>query len=134
MDFIYELVQLIKFLPKWLHVFESLERNVVVASGEATLCLRTLCLNQWTIQHTSINSILLNYVTLLKTLEEVQNGNDEYAAKASGLPARMELFDTLLWFKTCVFGSEAKEFVQQLNILWKSHTLYTNTWCNKSQL
>ena len=88
MDFIYELVQLIKFSPncKRLYVFDSLRKNVVVSGGESTPRLRHL----W---HTSINSILLNYEILLTILEEVQKGHDEYAGKASGLNARMELFD-----------------------------------------
>ena len=43
MDFIYELVQLIKFSPKRLYVFDSLRKNVVVSGGESTPRLRTLC-------------------------------------------------------------------------------------------
>lgn len=99
MDFIYELVQLIKFSPNRLYVFDSLRKNVVVSGGESTPRLRILCPTQWTIRHTSIKSILLNYEILLSTLEEVQKGHDEYAAKASRLHARMELFDTYFGLK-----------------------------------
>ena len=115
MDFIYELVQLIKFSPKRLHVFESLKRNVVVSGGDATPRLRTLCPTRWTIRHTSINSILLNYETFLKTLEDVQNGSDEYAAKASGLHARIELFDTYFGLKLAhLVFSAAEQFSTNL--------------------
>lgn len=46
MDFIYELVQLIKFSPKWLYVFDGLRKNVVTGGGESTPHLRTLCPTQ----------------------------------------------------------------------------------------
>ena len=115
MDFIYELVQLIKFSPKRLHVFETLKRNVVVNGGDSTPRLRTLCPTRWTVRHTSINSILLNYNTFLETLEEVQKGNDEYAAKASGLHARMELFDTYFGLKLAhLVFSAAEQFSTNL--------------------
>ena len=41
-----------------------------------------------------ISSILKNYKVLQSTLEEVQEGHDEYAAKANGLFNKMELFET----------------------------------------
>lgn len=94
MDFIYQLVQLIKFSPKRLHLFESLKRNVVINGGDATPHLRTLCPTRWTVRHTSINSILLHYETFMKTLEDVKQGHDEYAAKASGLHMQMMAFET----------------------------------------
>ena len=84
MDFIYELVQLIKFSLKWLYVSDGLRRNVVVSGGQSTPRLRNLCPTQWNVRHTSINSMLLNYEILLTTLKKVQKGHDEYAAKASG--------------------------------------------------
>ena len=77
MEFIYELVQLIKFSPERLYVFESVRSNVVVCGGGSTPRLRSLCPTRWTVRHTSINSILLNYEILLNTLEEVQKGHDE---------------------------------------------------------
>ena len=82
-----------------MYVFNSLRQNVVVSGGETTPLLRTLCPTRWTVRHASINSILLNYEILLSTLEEVQSGHDEYAAKASGLHARMELFDAYFGLK-----------------------------------
>ena len=129
MDFIYELVQLIKFSPKRLYVFDSLRQNVVISGGEATPRLRTLCPIRWTVQHTSINSILLNYEILLSTLEEVQKGYDEYAAKASGLHARMELFDTYfgLKFSYLVF-SAAEQF--SVNLQAKNYYSGSNMWCS----
>lgn len=42
MDFIYELVQLIKFSPKRLYVFDGLRKNVVIGGGESTPHLRTV--------------------------------------------------------------------------------------------
>ena len=54
---------------------------------------------------------MLNYELLLSTLEEVQK--DEYAAKASGLRSRMELFETYFGLKL-VF-SEAEQFSTDLH-------------------
>ena len=54
--------------------------------------LRTLCPTRWTVRHSAINSILLNYEVLLRTLETVEVGHDEYAAKAHGLRMRMESY------------------------------------------
>ena len=60
--FIYELVQLIKFSPKRLSLFDRLRREIAVNTGEVqSPSLRTLCPTRWTIRHCSINSVLVNY-------------------------------------------------------------------------
>ncbi len=53
--------------------------------------------------NTSIYSVLLNYKSLLKTLDEVSKGNDEYAAKAKGLTMKMECFDIFFGLKLSYF-------------------------------
>ena len=45
-------------------------------------------------RHGAINSILTNYQILISTMEAVQQGHDEYAAKANGLLHKLESFDT----------------------------------------
>lgn len=109
MEFIYEMVELIKFSPKRLYIFESLKRNIIVSGGEVTPHLRSLCPTRWTVRHSSINSIMLNYETLLKTLGEVKKGHDEYAPKASGLHTRMQLFDTYFSLKLAYLVFSASE-------------------------
>ena len=99
MDFIHNLIQLIKFSPKRLYVFDSLRKDAAINSGESTPSLRTLCPTRWTVRHTAVNSILLNYKILLSTLETLKDGHDEYAAKAHGLHMRMESFDTYFGLK-----------------------------------
>lgn len=94
MSFIYDLIQLIKFSPKRLTIFDSLRKEVSINSGETTPSLRSLCPTRWTVRHSSIDSILKNYKTMQLALEEIKKGHDEYAAKASGLLTRMENFDT----------------------------------------
>ena len=79
MDFICELVQLIKFSPKWFTVFERFKKEITLSSGESTPSLRVLCPTSWTVRHVSISNILKNYKVLQTTLEEVQNEHDEYA-------------------------------------------------------
>ena len=69
MEFIHDLVQLIKFSPKRLFAFDSLRKDAAIRSGESTPALRTLCPTRLTVRHGAINSILLNYETLLKTLD-----------------------------------------------------------------
>ena len=94
MDFIYNLIQLIKFSPKQLTVFENFRKEIIFNSGEITSSLRVLCPTRWTVRHASISSILKNYKILQSTLQEVQEGHDEYAAKANGLLSKMEIFET----------------------------------------
>ena len=94
MDLIFKLVQLIKFSPKRLSLFDRMRNDVAINSGDLpTPRLRTLCPTRWTVRHASINSVLLNYKVLQETLDEVQKGTDDYAAKARGMLSRMETFE-----------------------------------------
>ena len=69
---------------------------------------------------------MLNYEILLSTLEEVQKGYDEYAAKASGLHARMELFDTYFGLKlSYLVFSAAEQF--SVNLQAKNITIQEAT-------
>ena len=43
MNFIYDLVQLIRFSPKRLTLFESLKRDININTGEKTPSLQMLC-------------------------------------------------------------------------------------------
>ena len=101
MDFIFQLVQLIRFSPKRLNLFESVRKDISVSEGESGLSpsLRPLCPTQWTVRHSAIASILKNYKMLMTTLETVRQGHDEYAAKGSGLLAKMESFETFFSLK-----------------------------------
>ena len=98
-DFIRDLIQLIKFSPKRLTMFDSLRKDMALNSGESSPSLRTLCPTRWTVRHSSITSILKNYRILMDTLEQIQVGHDEYAAKASGLLNKMEQFNTYFGLK-----------------------------------
>ncbi len=115
MDFIFELVQLIKFSPKRSTIFENLRKNVSVNTGESSPSLRSLCPTRWTVRHASINSILVNYEILLKALEEIQQGHDHYAAKASGLLMRLQSFDIYFGLKLAhLIFSAAEQFSTNL--------------------
>jgi len=98
MGFMYELLQLIKFSPKCLTLFNSF-RSETALGGETTPALRSLCPTRWTVRNGSISSVLHNYTNLINTLEEVAKGNDEYAAKGNGLLTQMEFFETLFGLK-----------------------------------
>lgn len=117
MGFISQLVQLIKFSPKQLNLFESIRQEVARSGGEgaSSPTLRTLCPTWWTLHHGSINSILSNYQTLITTLNTIQQGHDDYAAKAKGLLTQMELFDTLLGLKIAyLVYSHSEQALSQL--------------------
>ena len=99
LDFIHGLVQLIKFLPKRLTLFKNIKNDVTLNTGQNLPSLRTLCPTHWTVRHSAISSILKNYKTLLTALDEIQEGHDEYAAKASGLLNRMGELETFFRLK-----------------------------------
>lgn len=96
MDFIYQLVRLIRFSPKRLNLFENVRKTIALADNESELTssIRPLCPTRWTVRHSAITSILNNYQALMSTLQVVQQGRDEYAAKAMGLLTQMESFET----------------------------------------
>ena len=94
MDFIHELVQLIKFSPKRTTRFK---KEISLSNDHSPKpSSKTLCPTRWTVRHGCIESILLNYKVLQDTLEEVQKGRDEYAAKDH---LQMEIFDTIFGLK-----------------------------------
>ena len=51
LNFIYNLVQLIKFSPKRLNLFETLKSDVTLNTGETLPSLRTLCPTRWIVRH-----------------------------------------------------------------------------------
>ncbi len=55
-----------------------------------------ICPTCWTVRHTSIGSIIANYKILQDALEEISHEHGENAAKAIGLAAEMDTFDTFL--------------------------------------
>ena len=95
MDFIFQLIKLIKFSAKRLNLFESVRKDISIADNESVLSpsLRTLRPTRWTVRHSAIDSILKNYHALVSTLEIVEQGHDEYAAKGRGLLTQMESFE-----------------------------------------
>lgn len=96
LQFIAELVQLIKFSPKRSSLFNAVRQSISIVDNEspsASPSLRTLCPTRWTVRHSAIDSILKNYTALISTLQVVEEGHDEYAAKGKGLLIRMESFD-----------------------------------------
>ena len=95
MDFMYELLQLIKFSPKHLTLFNRI-RNEVAFGGEASPLLRSICPTQWIVRNGSIKSVLQNYSNLIAALDEIRKGKDEYAAKGNGLLTQMESFEIFL--------------------------------------
>ena len=101
LEFISQLVQLIRFSPKRLNLFESIRKNVTLSESESGLSpsLRPLCPTRWTVRHSAINSILKNYQNIMSSLNIIQQGHDEYAAKGKGLLTQMESFDTFFSLK-----------------------------------
>ena len=99
LNFIYQLTQLNKMPPKRLTLFDSLRREVVINTGEFTPHLRMLYPTHWTVRHASIASILRNWTIIQSALEEIRQGHDEYATKASGKASKIDGFDTFCCLK-----------------------------------
>ena len=85
MEFIFELAQLIQFSPKRLALFDNLSKKVAVQTGGevSTPSLRVLCPTRWTVRGASIKSVLDYYEVLQNSLDEIQQGHDDYAANCS---------------------------------------------------
>ena len=58
LNFIHDLVQLIKFSPKRSTLFETLKSNVALSTGQTLPSLRTLCPTHWTVRNTAISNVL----------------------------------------------------------------------------
>jgi hypothetical protein len=126
MEFAYELIQLIQFSPKRLTLFNSIRSQAALDGGVSTPSLRSLCPTRWTVRHSSLNSILLNYTTIIETLDEVRKGKDEYAAKANGLLMRMETFEILFGLKLAhLLFSASEQF--STNLQAKDTSIYNAT-------
>jgi len=98
-----------------------------VSGGEAvTSNLRTLCPTRWTVRHSAIMTILDNYKTLKRVLEKVEEGHDEYAAKAHGLLIKMESFEVYFGLKLCYLMFSAGEQLS-VNLQAKDTTIQEAT-------
>ena len=129
MNFIFELTQLFKMSPKRLTLFNTLRKDISINTGEVTPNLRMLCPTRWTVRHTSIASILRNYSIIQSALEDICQGHDEYAVKASGMALKMEDFHTLCGLKVAYLVFSAAE---QLSINLQAKKYYCSrgtSWC-----
>ena len=61
LDFVYNLVQLIRYSPKRLALFDTLRKEVAIKDGVSTPSLRTVYPTRWTVRHSCIDSIIRNY-------------------------------------------------------------------------
>ena len=88
--------QLIRFSPKRLSLFESLQSQLSVASPS----LKPLCRTRWTVRTTAINAVLKNYEIFCDALCRINAEiHDEYRLKAGGFLAQMEKFSTFFGLK-----------------------------------
>ena len=124
-------VQLIRFSPKRLSLFDSIRKDIAVNTGETTTSLRMVCPTRWTVRHTSISSILNNYKVLLTALEQIQLGHDEYAARASGLLTQIRSFEIYFALKLAYLGFFLAE---QLSINLQSVDLTVQEALNGARL
>ena len=69
------LSQLIRFSPKRLNLFETLQSQV----SPSAPTLKPLCPTRWTVRTVAIDAVLKNYLLLQDALELIQQGTDEYA-------------------------------------------------------
>ena len=87
-----EIINLIRFSPKRLHLFSS---NITSSSGGVSL--KPLSTTRWTARTAAIDAILKDYTVLMETMEEIHaTTHDEYGLKASGCLHSLEKFNTSL--------------------------------------
>ena len=97
LDFVMEVSQLIRFSPKRLSLFETLQSQVCDSSVKS---LKPLCPTRWTVRTTAFDAVLSNYSVLGVALEQIIiETHDEYGRKAGGLLAMMEKFKTFFGLK-----------------------------------
>ena len=93
-----------KLLPKRYHLFETIKAQVSPETGN----LQPLCPTRWTVRTAAIESIIANYCTLCKLLDEIhESSRDEFSVKAGGLLTHLEKFGTYFGLKLSfvVFGA-----------------------------
>ena len=87
-----EISNLIRYSPKWQHLFSS----KLSQASDSTVSLKPLSQTRWTARTAAIEAILKDYEVLLETLEEIHaTTRDEYGLKAGGLFQSLEKFSTL---------------------------------------
>lgn len=93
LELVREVSQLIRFSPKRLSLFESMQSQLSHSSPSPSL--KPLCPTRWTVRTGAINAVLANYEVLCDALCKIHaEGRDEYAMKAGGILHAMEKFCT----------------------------------------
>ena len=91
-----EMNQLIRFSPKLLTLFETLQSQLPTASSS----LKPSSPTRWTVSTAAFDSVLKNYPTLCDVLSQINIETlDEYGRKAGGYLAQMEKFSTFFGLK-----------------------------------
>ena len=92
-----EVLDLVKGINDLIHcstkrssVFELMRAQISTSNPT----LKPLCPNHWIVCTAAINSKLTNYSALLESLDEIQQGSDEHATKATDFLNSMEKFCT----------------------------------------
>jgi len=88
LDVVKGISDLIRHSPKRSALFDSLKAQVIAS----TPSLKPLCPTRRTVHTSAFNAVLANYSILLEALENIQQGSDEYATKATGLSIQWTYF------------------------------------------
>ena len=97
--FAMEVIQLIKYSPKWQVVFEFVQEQQESSPGSG-IC--TLCPTRWTVCAGAMQAIHDNYETVRVTMEASSHGSDDCSRRASGILALMDKFQTFYGSKHSV--------------------------------
>ena len=109
LDVVKGISDLIRHSPKRSALLDSLKAQVIAS----TPSLKPLCPTRWTVRTSAFNAVLSNYSILLEALENIQQGSDEYATKATGFINSMEKFSTYFGIKISYLVFSA---IEQLSI------------------
>ena len=86
LNFAMEVIQSIKYSPKWQVVFEKVQKH---HEDSPTSGLPTLCPTTWTVHTRAMQGILDNYLLLKEMMKSSSHGIDDCSWQASGMLAPM---------------------------------------------
>ena len=92
LDAVKEIAKLIKFSPKWSHLFS----DKLAQPENSGVTITPLCPTHWTARTGTVEAVLKDYSILMETMKEINHTtHDEYGLKAGGILSLLEKFDML---------------------------------------
>ena len=105
LDTAFEITRLIKFSPKRNAAFDKIKSSAENDGHHSPIGIRTFCHTRWTVRGDAIESILVNYSTLVTLWEECLQSptrlEPDVKARIIGVQWQMSTFNLLFGLKLC---------------------------------